>query len=341
MIKQQSLVNTIHLAVTFTIAVGVLYLYTWPYAFFFPLLCLHIRYNELTELSVKQYASLFVVAVGGIALGLAISTLYSTSTLLFVLATALVLFLLYWWERYSHNQLHTALGVLSFALVCAVTFANHLIVADFSYYLFTNLLFAMSLCFALDKALSYVMLRLTSNKAQYTSNTQVSSTPQLFSNEWQAIAIFLPAAFAFILFDLSHYYVVLIAICVLTLTPNLAIIRQDSLRYVYANLIGGGLAVLGYYSYALISLKFGPSVAIELCLTFMFTLILGVIIYCSNWKPLGKFMLSPYAILLIQSDNVGFSILDSFQLRLVSVGIAIVYLYGVIHLITSTRVSIK
>lgn len=327
--------QAILLAVTFTLAIGILYFYSWPFAFLFPLLCLHVRFHELTSMPLKDYLSLFLVIASGIGSAFLISLLYPISVLLFLLIIALAMFLNYWWDKHDPNHLYTSLRVLTLILVSSVTLASHDITSTFSLSLTVCVFIAMGLSLLVDRI--YTFLFVKGSEHSTNSHQHTPSVEEAISNEWQALLIFMPAAFAFVVLDLSHYYVVLVAICVLTLSPDLSKIRGGTWQFLLANVIGGGIAILGYYGFLLASNWLGYSVTLQLMFTFGFVTILGLLIYCSRLSHIGHYMLSPFAILLVQSDRVGFSILDNFQIRITSVSIAVVYIALVVGLLSFVR----
>ncbi|GEA52146.1 hypothetical protein VIN01S_29500 [Vibrio inusitatus NBRC 102082] len=333
MLENPTCIKIAQLSLVFTISTSILYVYSWPFAFLFPLLCLHIRFYELAAMPLREYVTLFFVAFSGIAFGFGISFLYPISPALFVAVLGASIFSVHFWDKQKPHQLHTALRVISVVLVSAITMADHSIVPLFTLSLVVSLLLAMMLCYVLDKLVAYFYKHEDMSAIEHHHE----ATAHEPTNEWQALLIFLPATFIFIWLELFYYYVALVAICVLTLNPDLAFIRNNSKQYLVANLLGCSIALGGYALYAVFEPYIDAKLLLVFSVTFLMSTLLGVIIYRTQFNSIAQFVLSPFALLFVQSDRVDFNIFDNYQLRLVSVFMAVVYVYVAAQIVASYR----
>lgn len=323
-----SLRKEVKLAVNFTLAIALLYCYSWPFAFLCPLLVLHIRYYELTSLPLKQYLGILCVAVSSALVGFLVSLLYPISIPLFLSALMSCIYLSYWWDKQYPNELHTSLRVIAIVLISAITLANSTLSQAITFGLIQSLVIAMLLCLAIDKLFGFIA-------DAHTEHTLISHeiAEEPLSNEWQSLIIFLPAVLLFILFHLPYFYVALISICVLTLTPNLGLIKEHSRQYLIANLFAGLLAIAGYFTYDIIAISVDANWTVALAVSFLFSLLFAKLIYHSRFSEFAHFALSPFALLLVQSDRLGFDIVESYQLRMLCIFIAVIYVYVFVEVI--------
>ena len=333
MLDRHSCVKVAHLAFTFTLATSILYVFTWPYAFLFPLLSLHIRFYDLPALPFREYVTLFFVVFASVTYAFGLSFIYPISSVLYIVLLGSTIFTIHLWDKHRPNQLYTALRALSVVLVSAITMVNPALLPRFTSGLVTSLLLAMILCFVIDKVVIYFY----EGQDVRVSNDHHTEPYNKSSNEWQALFIFLPAVTVFIWLELFNYYVVLVAICVLTLNPNLKFIKNNSKQYLAANVLGGSIALGGYIIYSLAEPYTGVSWLLGITVTFLTAVLLGIIVYHSQFTSQAQFVLSPFALLLVQSDNIDINTLDNYQLRIVSVFIAVMYVYSAAQLASISK----
>lgn len=321
-LDRTSTINILSFSLTFTSAISLLYIYSWPAAFLCPLLCLHIRYYDLTSLPFYIYVKILFVSLGGIISGLAISQLYQVSPILFVFSFLCLLLVLSHKDRFHSNDFYTSLRLICATLVCTTTLVQPNSSIDFSVALALNLSIAMAMSLTVDK---------------FLRNTQPSKehhvTEKSFTfNPWRTPMMLSPVVFLFLLIEIPDYYTIVIVICILSFATNPQAIKHQSFKYLKANLLGGLLAIFGFCMYEFISIVIGESSLLGLVIAFMTSSVLGYFIYGPEPSNISAFTLSPFALLIVQSDNSNFNLVDSYLLRISCIVIAILYILIVINI---------
>lgn len=320
------------LAVNFTLATLAVIGVGSPLSFLCPLLALHIWALELHKLSARAYVTVFVNALAGVSLGFVIGTLYTYSITAYLLALASVLILSQYIETIKPNPITNSVRVISLILVAALGIKNQALLLPFSIALISNLFVAM-----LIARLLYMTVYGPVFKKDATSDCTAQS--KLGVKDLSLLLTFMPLVTLISIFPFDGFYVSLVIVSVMTMSVVLGNIRSQAINYLVANLCGGALAILGYLSYSfLLTTPLSP-LLIAITVVFCCSFILGLVLYHGTTHNIAHFALSPFALLLIQSDRIDFNIYLSYQNRVFAVALGVAYASVALYLLGSRRLS--
>ncbi|MGR5065011.1 DUF2955 domain-containing protein [Photobacterium sp. DNB22_13_2] len=316
------------LALTFTLCVAITLIFDWPFSFFCPLLSLHIMMLQLPAMPLKEYCKVFVTAVVGAAAGALIAFSYLLSPVIFLLVNAAVIFACHRFDRLKPNPIHAPIRVVSIVLVSAIGIVNQALIVPLTASLLLGLGIAMVVSYIM-----YALLPIQSHTDDSHSDTD--TTPPLMNKEWVVLAVFMPLLILFTYTDMKQYYMVIVAVSVISFYPEISHIAKVSWDFIRANLLGGALAVVGYVIYFQGQILTTSGYLLPLIVVFLSCLLLATIIYHPRAKHLAHYSLTPFALLLLQADRFDFNIYQSYQNRLLSVMTAVVYTLVVCWVITA------
>ncbi|MBC7003156.1 DUF2955 domain-containing protein [Photobacterium sp. BZF1] len=328
-IGQKGITPQLQLTLTFTVCVAITLLFDWPFSFFCPLFSLHIMMLQLPSLQLKGYGKVFITAAVGAVVGALIAKVYSLSPLIFLLIIAAVIFTCHRFDRLKPNPIHAPIRVVAIVLVSAIGIVNQALIMPFTISLLLGLAVAMVVCY-----LMYILLPTPIQDGDSHSETDASTTPIMIKKEWAVLAVFMPLLILFTYTDLKQYYMVIVAVSVISFYPEVSHVARIGWDFLRANLLGGALAVAGYITYTQALSVISSEYLLPLAVVFLSSLLLTAVIYNSKAKHLAHYSLTPFALLLLQADRFDFNIYQSYQFRLLSVFTAVVYTLVVCWLIS-------
>ena len=328
-VGQKGVSPQLQLTLTFTVCVAISLLFDWPYSFFCPLLSLHIMMLQLPAIPLKEYIKVFVTAAVGAGIGALVAMVYSLSSWVFLLMIAAVIFACHRFDRLKPNPIHAPIRVVAIVLVAAIGIVNQALIIPLTANLLLGLAVAMVVSYIM-----YALLPIKSQNDDSHSGAEVKTTPLLLNKEWVVLAVFMPLLILFTYTDLKQYYMVIVAVSVISFYPEVSHVAKISWDFLRANLLGGAVAVMGYIIYMQGLSVTSSEYLLPLAVVFLSSLLLTAIIYHPKAKHLAHYSLTPFALLLLQADRFDFNIYQSYQFRLLSVFTAVVYTLVVCWLIS-------
>ncbi|WP_159064982.1 hypothetical protein [Thaumasiovibrio subtropicus] len=290
--------------------------------------CLHLVALRLPEAPIKVYLGHWLTAIMGTLVAIGIASLQVVSPWLLLVGMACAIFLYQRSDRLQPDPMKMTLRMISLVLVCAIAVVNPTILLPFGYGLLFNIAIAMLMSYLVVKCLPAPKTALADQPMGTPANTPI------WHKEWLILLLFMPMMMVFIAMELNQYYVALVTICVMALYPELEKIKQTSRDFVLGNLLGGAIAIVSYFIYTAFKTE-TSNLVLSIVIVACSSLLIAITLFNMKTKAIAHYALSPFALLLVQSERLGFNIFTSFEIRLLSVMSAALYMVIAMWVVTS------